>query len=226
MRKTKKVALLCGVLLGITFITQAIAEKKSQPNSLNGTMHCIEKQAPHLDPHVLKLALIAYQHAESMGLDKKRLLTIVNYADPSTMRRLWVINLNTDKVLFNTLVAHGKNSGGNYATHFSNSRTSDASSLGVFLTGNTYEGEHGYSLRLRGLEPGFNNNAFRRAVVMHSAWYVSERFAKQHGRLGRSWGCFAMSKKSEPKVVHTIKDGTLLFAYYPDNNWLKHSAFL
>ena len=123
-------------------------------------------------------------------------------------------------------MAHGKGSGLDSATQFSNQPGSDASSLGVYLTGDTYNGEHGYSLRLHGLDPGFNGDAYRRAIVMHSAWYVSRTFAAAHGRMGRSWGCFALSRKVEGAVVNLIRQGTVLVGYYPDPRWLRSSAFL
>jgi len=184
------------------------------------------KQAPMLNPHVLKLGLEAYQHAEKLGMDKRGILTIIDYSKPSSQKRLWVINLNKDSVDYHTYVAHGKGSGNNYARHFSNKFHSDATSLGVYLTGETYSGKHGYSMRLHGLEKGFNNHAFQRAVVMHSAWYVSKSFLKRYGRLGRSWGCPALSQKMAPEVIHEIKGGTILLAYYPNKQWLSHSQFV
>lgn len=182
--------------------------------------------APELNPDVLKLSLKAYKHARKMGLDQQGILTIIDYSLPSAKRRLWVINVNSGKVKYHTLVAHGKGSGLTYATNFSNKPNSDASSIGVYLTDKTYSGKHGYSLRLKGLEKGFNDAIYKRAVVMHSAWYVNSNFANQNGRIGRSWGCPALDKKVASKVIDEIKDGSLIFAYYPDNNWLQNSSYL
>jgi len=187
----------------------------------------ITSQTDNLRPQVLALGLTAYEHAHAKGMDHKKLLTIVDYSLPSTTKRMWVINLANDKVLFNTLVAHGKNSGDNYATHFSNNPTSDESSLGVFLTGGLYNGEHGMSMRLMGLEPGFNSNAMSRGIVMHSAWYVNPQAADAlGGRLGRSWGCLALDPTVEPQIVNTIKNGTIIFSYYPSKEYINHSQFL
>ena len=123
-------------------------------------------------------------------------------------------------------MAHGKGSGSVKSTHFSNSSRTYASSIGVFLTGSTYNGKHGFSLKLRGLEPQFNGKAFKRAIVFHQAWYVSDEFVKKHGYVGRSWGCFALSKTVSRQVIQTIKSGTVVFAYYPDQKWLHSSEFL
>lgn len=186
----------------------------------------ITSQTRNLNPNALKIGLTAYSNARARGLDSKRLLTIIDYSAPSTSKRMWVIDVARKKVLYNTLVAHGKNSGDNYATNFSNSPSSNESSLGVFLTGGTYTGHHGISMRLMGLERGFNSNAYNRAIVMHSADYVNDETANQLGRLGRSWGCPALDPRVEPQVVNTIKNGTLIVAYYPSKEWLNHSQFL
>lgn len=186
----------------------------------------ISSQTSNLNPKVLQLGLVAYEHARQQGLDKQHIITIIDYSAPSTEKRLWVIDLNRTKVLYNTLVAHGMNSGDDYARHFSNEPRSDETSIGVYLTGQTYDGEHGYSMKLYGLDNGFNNNAYERGIVMHSAWYVNEDMADKLGRIGRSWGCMALSQRVEPKVVSTIKNGTIILAYYPERSWLHSSRFL
>ena len=129
-------------------------------------------------------------------------------------------------MLYNTYVAHGKNSGDNYAEQFSNSPKSQESSIGVYVTGDTYYGNDGYSMHLIGLDKGFNSNAYSRAIVMHGAWYVSQDFISRYGRLGRSWGCPALDPTIEPKIVNIIKNGTVIFAYYPEKQWLENSKFL
>jgi len=203
--------------------------RKSVSSSSNSSSNIEKKilaQAPNLTPAAVKAGITAYDHAEAQGLDKKHLLTLIDFKQPSTQKSLYVINMNNGNIKYNTLVAHGKNSGNDYATKFSNNPGSDQSSLGVYLTGNTYSGEHGYSMRLNGLEKGFNSNARSRAVVMHSAWYVSKAFAKAHGYLGRSWGCTALSQKMEPKVVKAIHGGTVLFAYYPSKHYMQTSKYM
>lgn len=187
----------------------------------------IDEQADNIDPKVLRLGLIAYAKARQYGLDDKQLVTIIDYSKPSTDRRLWVLDLKRNKVLFNTWVAHGKNSGILNATSFSNRPGSLQSSLGVFLTTNeAYMGENGYSLRLQGLEDGINNNAYNRAIVIHGAWYANPDVVKQYGSLGRSWGCPAVSEETARPLIDLIKDNTLVFSYYPDSKWLTHSPFL
>ena len=186
----------------------------------------IHAQAPNISANAILTSVNAYFSVRRRHLTDKPLVTIVDYSVPSTERRLAVADVQTGKVLFYTYVAHGKGSGLNYATHFSNRPGTDASSLGVYLTGNTYYGSHGYSLRLHGLDPAFNGEAYRRDIVVHSAWYVSRAFAQDHGRMGLSWGCFALSHKVESAVVNLIRKGTVLVGYYPDPKWLHSSAFL
>ena len=176
---------------------------------------------------VLGLALKAAKAARAKGHGKgNRLLTIVDYSLPSTQKRLWVVDPDGPKVLFHELVAHGKGTGENRAERFSNEAGSLASSLGLYETSSTYEGAHGYSLRLVGLEKGWNDRAAERDVVVHGAWYVSEEFARREGRLGRSWGCPALGEAAAKKVIDAIKDGSLMFIYYPDERWLRESEFL
>jgi hypothetical protein len=177
-------------------------------------------------PDVLRFALKAYGCARSSRVVAPGILTIIDYTLPSTARRLWVIDVATRRVLFNELVAHGRASGENYATAFSNEPGSRQSSLGLFRTEDTYNGEHGESLRLSGLEPGINDRAMERAIVMHGAPYVSHTVIAARGELGRSWGCPALERGLERRVIERIKGGTALFAYYPDSRWLRTSRFL
>ena len=135
------------------------------------------------------------------------------------------MDLEHKKVLLHTLVTHGKHTGGLFARHFSNQPGSLTSSIGLFVTEKTYIGSKGYSLRLRGLEPGFNSQAKSRAIVIHGAWYASQDFASHHGRL-TSWGCPAVSPQVIRPLINQIKNGSLLFAYYPDQKWLHTSKFL
>ena len=141
----------------------------------------------------------------------KQLLTVIDFDLPSTEKRLWVLDLANHKILFHTLVAHGHNSGENEATNFSNTDQSNMSSLGFYTTGKEYEGKHGRSLKLEGLDEGFNTNAEARSVVMHGADYVSEAFIKQNGRLGRSLGCTALPMELKDQIIETVTGGTCLF---------------
>lgn len=179
-----------------------------------------------LNPRVLQLALNAYSCASQAGLNKKQILTIIDYSLPSTDKRLWIINLANKQVLLNTLVAHGRGSGGLMAHFFSDIPSTHESSLGLFLTGSTYTGHNGNSLRLIGLEKGYNEQAYTRDIVIHGAWYASESVAKKLGRLGLSWGCPAVPKNQIKPVINYIKNGTLVFAYYPEKKWLENSKYL
>jgi hypothetical protein len=176
---------------------------------------------------VLDLALSAVACGVVSGdLETPPTLTLIDYSLPSTTPRLWVLDLATGRVLFNELVAHGRNSGDNMATRFSDVAESRASSIGLFRTADTYVGHNGYSLRLDGLEPGFNGNARERAIVMHGAPYVDAGIATSNGRLGRSWGCPALREAVARKIIDTVRGGGVIFSYYPDATWLKTSRFL
>jgi len=184
----------------------------------------IEAQAPDLSPAALQTAVKSYDKARAQGLDPQQILTIVDFSKPSTDPRFFVIDFKQDKVLFDTLVAHGKNSGADMTTSFSNAPQSDESSLGLYVTQQPYYGHDGYALRLQGVTPGYNTNAEARDVVVHGAPYVSPQFAAEHGRLGRSWGCFALDENVVKPVINTIQGGTLIFAYAPVPSFVDSSA--
>jgi len=186
----------------------------------------INSQAPNFDSNVLRLALTAYDKAQKKGYTHKSLLTVIDYSKPSTQKRMLVVDLNQNKVLFNTWVSHGRNSGELNATSFSNKAGSHKTSLGVFVTDETYDGKNGYSLRLRGLEPGINDSAYKRAIVIHGAAYANPDNITKHGRLGLSWGCPAVETQLAKPIINTIKQGSLVFAYSKDRTWLSHSSFL
>jgi hypothetical protein len=187
----------------------------------------LQGQAPAAKAEVLGLALDALACAQREGaMAAPGTLTLIDYSIPSTEPRLWVFDLDQRKLLFEELVAHGKNTGDNQATRFSNEVNSLQTSLGLFLTADSYIGRHGYSMRLHGLEPGVNDRAFERAVVMHGAPYVHRDVAKTLGRLGRSWGCPAVRQDVAKPLIDTIKNGNAVFSYYPDQAWLDGSRFL
>lgn len=193
----------------------------------NQEINTIRSQATNLDENVLRLGLKAYAKARAEGLDDKRVLTIIDYSKPSTKRRLWVLDVLHRKVLFNTWVSHGRNSGALYATSFSNRPGSLKSSLGVFLTDTKpYMGGEGYSLRIKGMEPGINDHAYQRDVVFHGAWYAAGDVGSKYGLLGRSWGCPAVNVQTAKPLIDTIKNDTLVMAYYPDTRWLKQSSWV
>jgi hypothetical protein len=175
---------------------------------------------------VLDLARRAWMCGRAAGRIDGPLLTIIDYSLPSSARRLWVIDLVAERVLFHELVAHGEGSGNARAVSFSNEPGSRCSSLGLFRTEDVYEGRHGTSLRLEGLEPGVNDHAMDRALVVHGAAYVSPAVVATYGRLGRSWGCPALERRVSRDVIARIRGGTAVFAYYPDPRWLDRSRYL
>jgi hypothetical protein len=184
------------------------------------------KQAPGLRSNVLRLAIDAADCATNRGLVRRHgLLTVIDYSLPSSQPRLFVFDLVAHKLLYRELVAHGKNSGGDLASFFSNSSGSLATSLGLYVTEDTYMGHNGYSLRLRGLEEGINDMASSRAIVMHGASYVSRAAIQALGRLGRSWGCPAVRQEIAHQMIDTLRGGSPVFAYYPEKSWLSSSAF-
>ncbi|PZO30690.1 MAG: hypothetical protein DCF13_02300 [Flavobacteriaceae bacterium] len=166
------------------------------------------------------IALEGFYKLKEKGLVTKDILTLIDFSKSSNTKRLWVIDLTTNEVLFNTLVAHGKNTGEEFANYFSNKAESFQSSLGFYATAEVYIGKHGLSLRLDGLQKGLNDKARERAVVVHGADYVSESFIKNHKRLGRSQGCPALPVEMNKKIINVIKERSCLFIYHPSKSSL------
>jgi hypothetical protein len=225
---------ILGNLLRITFLTgfalllgyAVAAPAHAEPRPVDPRVAALRAAAPDLDPGVLDLALEAHDWAEARGGGRRDdVLTVIDYSLPSTRPRLWVFDLDRERLLFHELVAHGMGSGENFAARFSNRDGTHESSLGIFRTGETYEGKNGYSLRLHGLEAGTNDQALARTIVMHGAWYVSRDHAERYGRLGRSWGCPAVSTAMAKPIIDAIRGGSLLFAYYPKPEWLRTAAY-
>lgn len=162
-------------------------------------------------------ALIGFNLLKEKGLVRKNILTLIDFSLSSNSKRLWVIDLATNTILYNSLVAHGRNTGDEFATSFSNSAESYKSSLGFYATGEIYNGKHGKSLKLDGLEQGINSNARQRAVVIHGAEYVSNSFIQNNKRLGRSLGCPAIPVELTNEIIQTIKDKSCLFVYFPSD---------
>ena len=181
----------------------------------------------NIETEVFKMALDAASCAVRTGaVSAPETLTVIDYSKPSSERRLWVFDLKAKELVYEELVAHGQGSGANMATQFSNEDESHQTSLGLFVTRDTYVGKNGYSLRLDGLDRGVNDRARDRAIVMHGAPYVSEAFVKANGRLGRSWGCPAISAAVAKQMIDRVKGGGLVFAYYPDAGFIKASKYL
>ena len=200
----------------------AFAASSSQPVLFNSLAHA----APELNTQALKSALSAMQCAVNNGASQARHLAVIDYSQPSTARRLWIFDLRKKSLVLRDLVAHGQKSGENFATQFSNTEGSHQSSLGLFRTQESYQGAHGYSLRMDGLEPGINDSARDRAIVIHAANYVNPLWSERQGRIGRSQGCPAVRPQVARQVVDKLKDGQFMFAWYPDQRWLQSSAYL
>jgi hypothetical protein len=178
----------------------------------------------YISSDILEIALKGYHHTDSIR--SKNILTIIDYSKPSSEERFFVIDVQNRKLLYHCLVAHGKNSGDKYAVHFSNVNESLKSSLGFFLTAETYYGKHGFGLRLDGLEKGINDNARRREIVIHGADYVSDLFVKKYGRLGLSWGCPALPVELTTDIIKSIANGSCIFIYARDSAYLSRSKFI
>jgi hypothetical protein len=174
--------------------------------------------------NVFNTAILGYRKMDN--IKKRDIITIIDFSKPSTEERFLVIDLANKKILYNCFVAHGKNSGDNYAKSFSNQSESLMSSLGFYLTGETYSGKNGYSLILNGLEKGINDNARQREIVIHGANYVSDEFINKYGRLGRSWGCPALPVEISKAIIDLISGGSCLFIYADDKFYKENSAFL
>lgn len=183
--------------------------------------------APEADPEVIDAALSARRCAIARGLvDAAERLAVIDFGRPSTEPRLWVFDLRRGELLFAEHVAHGRGSGENLAEAFSNVEGSHQSSLGLFVAAESYVGANGYSMRLDGLEPGLNDRARERAIVVHGADYVDPAMALQQGRLGRSFGCPAVRPAVAQPLIDTLRDGQLLYAHHPDTGWQRQSQLI
>ncbi len=189
-------------------------------NSIEGDEYGLSQEA-------FLYAWKGYQHLLEKGvISQAQYLTICDFSQPSDHKRLYILDIANEKLVLNTYVAHGRNSGGMYASHFSNKAESLQSSLGFYITGGTYTGKNGLSLRMEGVDPGFNDKAMERTIVLHGAEYVNERRGEAGVMMGRSWGCPAVPQQENAFIITTIKNGTCLFIYHPEQNYLQKSAVL
>ncbi len=183
--------------------------------------------AAGLAQEVFNDAMKGYNYLKQKNLlNNPGVMTIVDYSKPSSQKRLYVLDMNEGKILFHTLVAHGRKSGLEYATDFSNAEESHKTSLGFFITMNTYTGGNGYSLKLQGCEKGINDKALERAIVVHGADYADENFIQHNGYLGRSYGCPAVPEKFSKKIIDAIKNGSCMFLYHPTKKYTAVSKIL
>ncbi len=185
------------------------------------------KEEP-LAREVFRKAYLGYlnlRDADKLNKDEQ-IISICDFSLSANVKRLWVINLESHKVLFHTLVAHGQGTGDEFVINFSNRDNSHQSSLGFYVTQETYSGDNGYSLKLNGMDRGYNDRAYDRAIVMHGAAYVCDSYIRSNQRLGRSWGCPAVPVAMAGPIINTIKDGTCLYIYYPSKSYLNSSVWL
>lgn len=204
--------------------TQSSKTETEKP--LDDIKAMFQREASTLNTRVVDKVMASLQCSDKYHVPHNRVLTVIDYSRPSNEKRLWVFDLQQKKMLFHTYVSHGIKSGALMSDYFSNKNNSKASSIGVYTTEKTYYGRDGLSLRLNGLDKGFNNNAFNRYIVMHGSWYVDEAFIKKYGRPGRSWGCPALPSNITSDVINAIKDNSLFVTYYPNEAWLSSSKFL
>lgn len=200
---------------------------KLPADELSSLYQLLHLQEMGLSQSVFEYAYKGYSYlVKKKIISKQDYLTICDFSQSSNNKRLYVVDLANKEVLLNTYVAHGKNSGGEYATRFSNKVRSLQSSLGFYITQNTYYGEHGFSLRMKGLETGYNDKAFRRRIVIHGADYIGNDWLKKNQYMGRSYGCPAIPRKETSYLINTIKNGSCLFIYHPSKRYMKESKIL
>lgn len=222
------------MLFTMTAPTTKTDLKKNNANTELNTVSATEETYNSLNANAYAMpsfesfakAVKGFELLKSQGKIRKNLLTLIDFSKSSNTKRLWIINMDTKTILYNTLVAHGRNSGEEFATQFSNIGSSNQSSLGFYATGELYNGKHGESMKLDGLEPGINSNARNRAVVMHAADYVSESFIQQHRRLGRSQGCPALPNGLNKEIIKLIQGKSCLFIYHPNKKYAAASRIL
>jgi|APEBP8051072266_1049373.scaffolds.fasta_scaffold01263_7 hypothetical protein len=226
MNRCHRLLVQCLVVMAVAPAGHAVAADAAV-TPVERMVDTLHRAAPALDREVLSMAARAMtcsiRRGEPVPL---RRLSVIDYSRPSTQPRMWVFDLERQRLLFEEWVAHGRNTGENLATRFSNATGSYMSSLGSFVTQESYSGANGYSLRLQGLEPGFNDHARDRAIVIHGAPYVSDALIRAQGRLGRSLGCPAVRTTVARPLIDSIRGGSFVFAYYPDPAWLKQSRLL
>lgn len=210
-----------------TVATAALSSKQLLIAEASEVYNLMELEEYGLDKKTFEYAWLGYQNLLKKGkLYRDNILSICDFSQSSRKKRLYIIDVASKKLLLNTYVAHGRNSGGEYARSFSNKPESHQSSLGFYLTKNIYFGEHGLSLKIDGLEKGFNDKAHARKIVIHGANYIGNNFLQENPFNGRSYGCPAVPAKQSETVINTIKNGSCLFIYHPTKRYLTQSKIL
>jgi len=227
------ILLLCHFFI----ITGTLPEKSSETHSeftsydkidsfCTTYFQTLRSESTKPDYEVFKKALTGFFNLKATNNIKKNFLTVIDFSISSKLDRMWIIDMNKIEVIHACLVAHGQNSGEEFASHFSNSPSSNKSSLGFYLTGGTYTGKHGLSLYLDGVESGINDNARERAIVMHGADYVSRDFIRMYGRLGRSFGCPSIPMTDHEKIINLLSGRSCMYIHHPDNGYQTSSGLL
>lgn len=201
-------------------------QKALNDDDLDEYQLMLTNEAPDMSPYLKKRVINSLDCAQKYKLYYQPRLAVIDFSLPSSKKRLWVFDLKSRKLLFHSYISHGIRSGKLKSMSFSNRNNSKATSIGLYKTGSAYYGRHGLSLKLIGLDRGFNDQAYNRFIVIHGGWYVNDDFIRQYGRAGRSWGCPALPTDLTKKIINSIKDDALLLAYYPDINWLSQSKYL
>ncbi len=233
LKKWKIISLVLLLCLPVTITLHTHKAYASSVNMVDAHVASVYNQIDFSKSDTLSFEAFKYAYTGYLNLlqqdkisKRKPILTVCDMSLSSTVNRMWVIDLEQKTVLLNTYVAHGQGSGEEFAFAFSNKKDSHQSSLGFYVTGNTYTGEHGNSLYLYGMDKGYNSAAYERNIVLHGADYVCKDFISSNKKLGRSWGCPAVSSKLSDKTIDLIKDGTCLFVYYPAKKYLAASRWL
>ncbi|ELR69669.1 hypothetical protein C900_04894 [Fulvivirga imtechensis AK7] len=225
----KKVLVIASMLLISSASIFAIDPKSEKSELLTSfvesTYNLLKYEGKKPDFELYKRGIVGYLNLKKQNkLSNSKYLTLIDFRLSSNKKRMWVIDIKQNKVVYHSLVAHGRNTGNEFAKVFSNTPNSNSSSLGFYLTAETYYGKHGLSLRLDGMEPGFNNNARKRAVVMHSADYVDKSYTEAYGRIGRSFGCPSIPIDGHKELIGKLANNSCLFIYYPDKEYLQKSV--
>lgn len=234
------IIVVVGILCSLFFVkADAVNDHRADPGKEQHTVRYVEEadllyrqidfgDEQPLGREVFEQAYQGYLNLKAAGKigPGKDMLSVCDFSLSANQKRLWVIDLNSKKLRYHSLVAHGQGTGEEFARHFSNRDGSHQSSLGFYITGDTYTGNNGYSLRLEGMDHDYNDRAYERAIVMHGADYVCPDFISDHKRLGRSWGCPAVPVALARPIINTIKGGTCLYIYYPDTRYLASSKWL
>lgn len=221
------------LVIGIFFLNSGQIslgeESEKQNNPSNNILTAYNSLTPEYQKPSFEAFRLGMEGKQSLmkegKLKNNKYLTLIDFSLSSTHKRLWVIDCDSLKIVQHTLVAHGKNTGENIAEKFSNIPQSNMSSLGFFVTGETYNGKHGLSLRLDGVEPGINDKARERAIVIHAAQYATMQFVNKHGRLGRSFGCPALPPEKNKTIIQSIKNKSCVFIYYPEESYFSLSEY-